>query len=534
MGYRKIVQYLFPNPSNQAPPLPGQIHNNAGGYYYPISDWERLDRFLILGTESGTYYTSPIALTRENTEVVQRLLASDGKRVVERIVQISASGRAPKNRSALFALALAAAALDVETRQVALKALPQVARTGTHVLEFAEFIHGLRGWGRSLRQGLGHWLLEMPVEKLSLQAVKYAQRKGWALRDILRLAHPKTTEAQRAVLFDWLANPEKAEAVTAACQNFRLIQGKYLAKEAKNAAEVAAIVRQYSLPREAVPNTHLNSALVWDALLVDMPMTAMLRHLGKMTQVGLLTPMSEAAAYVAKRLRDAGQLKQAKIHPIQILLALRTYAQGRGMLGSLAWEPVPAIVAALDEAFDRAFSDVQPTCQRILVGIDVSGSMQGTRCAGSPVLYCVEAAVAMAMLLVRSEKFVHTIAFDTATHHLTMTPKQRLDDMVKKITQWGGGTDLSLPIAYAFRKGMWVDAFVILTDNETWAGSEHAAQALHRYRQSTNPAAKLVVLAASANHGRMIASNDPLSLGIAGFDAAVPELITGFIRGELN
>jgi hypothetical protein len=32
----------------------------------------------------------------------------------------------------------------------------------------------------------------------------------------------------------------------------------------------------------------------------------------------------------------------------------------------------------------------------------------------------------------------------------------------------------------------------------------------------------------------MIASNDPLSLGIAGFDAAVPELITGFIRGELN
>ena len=47
----------------QTEPLPGQIPNAAGGFYYPIDDWTLLDRFLILGSEAGTYYVSPVALT---------------------------------------------------------------------------------------------------------------------------------------------------------------------------------------------------------------------------------------------------------------------------------------------------------------------------------------------------------------------------------------------------------------------------------------------------------------------------------------
>lgn len=534
MSYSRILQSIFPTKGGQTPqtePMPGQIANNAGGYYYAVDDWARLDRFLILGTEAGTYYVSPVALTKENAEVVLRLLASEGTRVVDRIVQISTSGRAPKNDSALFALALAAAADDAETRKAALAALPKVARTGTHILMFAEFVNGLRGWGRGLRNGLGRWFLDMPVEKLSLQAVKYSQREGWSLRDLLRLAHPKTEDAERMALIDWIVHPEKPEALTSARQAFRLVEGKYLAKEATDAKVVADIVRQYSLPREAVPTEHLNTKEVWDALLVDMPMTAMIRNLGKMSQIGLLEPMSDASEYVANRLLDREQLKKAKIHPIQLLLALRTYAKGRGTLGSLTWTPVPAIVEALNDAFDMAFEQVEPTGKRILVGVDVSGSMNGSRCAGSPVLGCVEAAIAMAMLFVRTEKKIHTMAFDTAAHELTITRKQRLDDIIQSFTKWGGGTDLSLPVAYALKKKLEVDAFVVLTDSETWAGREHPVQTLYQYRQRINPNAKLVVLASSANKGSVVEPNDPLSFGVAGFDAAAPQLVTEFIQG---
>ncbi|MFM8454292.1 MAG: TROVE domain-containing protein [Gammaproteobacteria bacterium] len=536
MSYSRILQTIFSTKgghTRQTEPMPGQVPNNAGGYYYAVDDWARLDRFLILGTEAGTYYVSPAPLTKENAEVVQRLLVSEGMRVVERIVQISASGRAPKNDTALFALALAAAAPDIETRKAALAALPKVARTGTHVLMFADFVNNMRGWGRGLRNSLGRWFLDMPVEKLSLQSVKYSQREGWSLRDLLRLAHPKTEEAERLALIDWIVHPEKPEAVSSARQTFRLVEGTYLAKEAANSTVVADIVRKYSLPREAVPTEHLNSKEVWDALLVDMPMTAMIRNLGKMSQVGLLEPMSDAADYVANRLLDVEQLKKARIHPIQLLLALRTYAQGRGTLGSLTWTPVPVIVEALNDAFDLAFKDVEPTGKRILVGVDVSSSMTGSRCAGSPVLGCVEAAIAMAMLFVRTEKKVHTMAFDTAMHEFTMTRKQRLDDVIKNMTKWGGGTDLSLPITYALKKKLEVDAFVVLTDSETCTGREHPVQTLHQYRQCINPNAKLVVLASSANRGSVVEPNDPLSFGVAGFDAAAPQLVTDFIKGDV-
>ena len=65
-------------------PLPGMVPNNAGGFAYRADDWTRLDRFLILGTEGGTYYVGEATLTLQNAEVVARCLAADGERTVGR------------------------------------------------------------------------------------------------------------------------------------------------------------------------------------------------------------------------------------------------------------------------------------------------------------------------------------------------------------------------------------------------------------------------------------------------------------------
>jgi 60 kDa SS-A/Ro ribonucleoprotein len=249
--------------------------------------------------------------------------------------------------------------------------------------------------------------------------------------------------------------------------------------------------------------------------------------------VGLLAPLSAASSYVAERLVDAEQLKKARISPFQLLLALRTYAKGQGELGKLTWDPVPQIVAALDTAFDLSFKNVTPSKQRVLVALDVSGSMQSCRCTGSPVLRASEAGAAVASYFVRAEPNVHTVAFDTAPRALTITPRQRVDDIVNAVGQWGGGTDLAQPVLYALDKKLNVDAFVILTDNETWAGKEHCVDALQRYRLSINPKTKLVVMATSATGGAVCDPNDPLSLGIAGFDAAGPQLVLDFLRGDI-
>ena len=94
-----------------------QVCNSAGGHSYPVDQWRRLERFLILGSEGGSYYATERTLTRENVDAVKECIKTDGIRTVKTIVDISDGGRAPKNGPALFTLAFCAACEDVETRQ---------------------------------------------------------------------------------------------------------------------------------------------------------------------------------------------------------------------------------------------------------------------------------------------------------------------------------------------------------------------------------------------------------------------------------
>src|SRR4051794_27620847 len=127
------------------PPEAAMVLNDAGGYCHALDQWERLDRFLVLGTEGGTYYASERKLTVEAAQSVMDCLAEDGSRAVTRIVEMSVSGRAPKQDPVLFALALATASAVPATRALALAAISRVARTGAQLQRLAGYIAGLRG-----------------------------------------------------------------------------------------------------------------------------------------------------------------------------------------------------------------------------------------------------------------------------------------------------------------------------------------------------------------------------------------------------
>ena len=359
--------------TRQSEPLAGtdQVPNSAGGFAWPVDDWTRLRRFLILGSEGGSHYAGEHELSRENAQAVARAIAADGPRAVREIVAISRDGRAAKNDPAIFALAMAAGADDETTRTAALDALPQVCRTGTHLFTFARHIEQFRGWGRALRRGVGRWYVEQPVDRVAYQAVKYRRRDGMSHRDLLRLAHPgaKTRAGnprlpvgdEHARLFEWIARGEggtvargggetaPAGARTAAGgageAGLPAVIGAFeAAQAAATARETAALVREHGLPREAVKPEHLDDAEVWAALLERMPMTALLRNLATLTRVGVIAPGSFGADYAAEQLADTQRLRHARVHPIAVLSAMRTYASGRGVRSRHSWDPVARIV----------------------------------------------------------------------------------------------------------------------------------------------------------------------------------------------
>jgi len=342
--------------------------NSAGGVVFKVDDWTRLDRFLVLGSEGGSYYASEQKLSLDNAKAVQRAIDSDGLRAVQVIVEVSDSGRAPKNDPALFALALAASAKDNNTRQAALAALPKVARIGTHLFHFAAYVENFRGWGRALRNAIANWYTSQDLDRLANQVIKYQQRDGWSNRDLLRLSHPKTDDVARNEIFKWVVKGESD-------MMHPQIAAFEQAKVATSKKEIVGLIREANLPREAIPTQFLNDIEVWEALLERMPMTAMVRNLAKMTSVGLLTHMGDGTDAVLNKLGDADAIKKARVHPFQMLTALMTYKSGQGIRGSLTWDPITRIVDALDESFYTAFGNVRPTGKNHLIALDVSSSM---------------------------------------------------------------------------------------------------------------------------------------------------------------
>jgi 60 kDa SS-A/Ro ribonucleoprotein len=93
-------------------------------------------------------------------------------------------------------------------------------------------------------------------------------------------------------------------------------------------------------------------------------------------------------------------------------------------------------------------------------------------------------------------------------------------------------TDCVLPIKHAIEKNLHVDAFIILTDNETYAPNEHPQSALVRYRVLTGIQAKLIVIGMTGNCFTIADPTDKNTLNLAGFDTSTPEIASMFLRGE--
>ena len=532
----------------QSQPIPGstQVANSAGGYSWEVDDWTRLDRFLILGAEGGTYYIGERDLVKQNHDAIVRCIKADGVRAVNRIVEISDSGRAPKNDPAIFALALVAAHGSPEAKGLALQNLAKVCRIGTHLFHFAEYVNALRGWGRGLRNAVGRWYLEQEADKLAYQVVKYQQRDRWSHGDLLRLAHPKAPSAEHEAVFRWIlsgaeglgertvkrkVNGEDRVATYAAAGKLpAIVEAFEKAKKASSKAEIVALINDCDLPREAIPTQWLNEIKVWDALLQRMPLTALVRNLSKMTAVGLVKPFSAAANLVIRKLGDEALLKRARIHPLAVLIAQKVYAQGRGEKGGLTWQPVPKINDALDAAFYATFQNVEPCGKPVLLALDVSGSMGCSNIAGS-CLTAREASAAMALVTAATECECHIMAFADRFMPLNISPRMRLDGVIKALSSLPFmGTDCALPMIHAWEEELTVSAFITYTDSETWAGNVHPAQALRQYRDEFVGAAKAVVVGMTSNGFTLADPNDRGMLDVAGFDTSVPAVISDFVR----
>jgi 60 kDa SS-A/Ro ribonucleoprotein len=515
----------------QTEAIPGResemVENNAGGVVFKLDKWKLLDRFLILGSETPTYYTGARKATLENTQNVLQCIAEDGIRVVNTLVKISDEGRVMKNDPALLVLALTAIHGNEQARTIAWQELQKVARTGTHLFTFVEFINELGKWNAGAKRAIAAWYEDRKVDRLAVQLLKYQSRNGWSHRDVLRLAHVKPSDDVHSAMYKYTV---KGGAELTAEESDRL-PGLYRAMQAARTAsekELVTIINETpDFTWEMMPTEFQKSAAVWSALLPKMGITAVIRKLGQLTSVGVISPMSEGEKLVRQKLET--EIKQGRVHPITLLSALKTYSSGHGSLGNLTWQPTAGIRDSLDDVFYDSFNYVEKTGKNFYLAIDCSGSMFGYQIQNLAISAAEAAAVfAMAVAKVESNYVIRGFG-NQKMGDLPISPKMNLSNVMNVMRRFNwGGTDCALPMIDAKKSDLPVDTFAVFTDNETWAGHIQPVEALRDYRKKSGRGSKLVVAGTTSTGFSIADPKDPGMLDIVGFDSSAPQLIQQF------
>jgi len=512
--------------------LEGQVENSCGAAVYEAADIKKLEMFLVLGSEGGSYYANEKKLTVKNYETVEKLVKEDGITVVNKVVDVSVNNKAPKNDPALFVLAMASALGDEKTRNAAFDALPQVARIGTHLFHFMEFRKQFAGSGRKFKRAIAKWYNEKSVDNVAFQIGKYQQRDGWCHHDVMHIAHPRATDGtepiKRNIVYKWAKN---------GCTDGLKEASSFLyayeeVKATDNQKEVERLVKEYKLPLEMVP-TDKRSDKIYRTMLDNFKMTALIKNLGVLSSRGILQKGKfDEIEKVCEKVTDKETLCRERIHPLFLLVALRTYASGKGFKGKLSWAPVSEVVDALDEAFYNSFEFVEPTNKRHLLALDVSGSMDWSSIAGMSITPR-EASAAMALITKNVEKRSTVMAFANNFMDIDISSRERLDDVINKVSKMDfGRTDCSLPMKFAEKNRIPIDAFIVYTDSETNCYDEEQPMvALKRYRNIMGINSKLIVVGMVSNGFSIADPNDSGSLDVIGFSVDTPKVISQFVFG---
>lgn len=504
--------------------LPGQVRSHGGGFAFEITPEVLLERFLILGTTTSQY----VGQERIAVEALGRLLPfiiSKPVQCAQAAVNAVKDGRVLSKVPSLFVYATAhALSTKAEDRRAIALLLPLIINNFSDMQTLLGFIANShdKGISTSLVKAGRRWFYNMDLNNMIYQSLKYRQRSGWGVWDMLRAIHPVPKNDDQDLLYGYIT--ENDEARIAAIARFPMITGFEAARSITDPKLMANLIRDYKLTWEHVPTEMLSTAVVWKALLPNLPITALIRNLPKISSVGAINDNESLRLVLSKLTPEV--VARAKVHPFRLYLAWYGYGQGHNR--NMTWSVNDRIHAALETCLYAAFANVT-VAGKVCIGSDISGSMwwEDSRINRTgPHAGDAAGMLAATFKAANPETDVFYFAGQLAPAAFDpMSLSSVRQDMNKHHM---GSTNPGLLLEKAIRDNIKYDAFVILTDNDV-NGGRHTKQLLDTYRAKINPKAKLIIVGMTANNFSIASPDDVLSMDIAGMDAGIMTAIEKFI-----
>jgi 60 kDa SS-A/Ro ribonucleoprotein len=213
----------------------------------------------------------------------------------------------------------------------------------------------------------------------------------------------------------------------------------------------------------------------WKAIARQMGPQALRMNLNTLLRHDVLSDRG-MVDFVAAKIADAEEIRSARQFPYQYLAAYLNADEGLPQ----------TIKAALCEAAEIACGNVPELPGPVVIGLDVSGSMQsavtGNRGHGATSkVRCVDVAALFAAAILRRNPDSLVIPFDNTTYRVQLDPHDSILSLSARLAKYGGGgTNSSLPLTEAtstFGTRRFAGC-VLVSDMESWIGAgRHGATA---------------------------------------------------------
>lgn len=514
---------------------PNQTLNSNEMTVYKLDDIERLRRYIFLGSENGSLYINEEILTYKNLKCLENLL--DKCRYDDILDVINKYKHTVyKNDYLIYVLARSCSIrLDDDPlfwkkdfRSDCYKLVLEICTIPTHLFLFIKLyetinnkLYKTTGWNFHLKQMINNWYQSKSYDNLMYHVTKYQSRHNWSHKDILRLSHIKANDNTMNDIFKYITK----DKLNTNNNNLEyLITFDELKKEI-DVDKVVKYIEKYNFVKEQIPDHLLNEPKIWVALIKNMPITALLKSLNKITALNILNDCPEILELIKRK------IDTVYVHPLQLLIVLKMYKKGKGMKGGLIWEPHDEISKALNSAFYGSFSKLVPTNKKLLLALDVSGSMSWNTVCGIDCLSAAEVSCAMAMMFDFVEKNVDIMGFSSEFKKLNISKENCLEENLEYMNDnTFGTTDCALPFEWAIDNNKDYDAVIVFTDNETNVNKIEPSVALEIYRNKVKKNTKLIVVGLASNGFSIANPDDPNMMDICGFDNNVYNTIKEFLE----
>ncbi|WNM70118.1 putative ribonucleoprotein related-protein [Myxococcus phage Mx1] len=511
--------------------------NEAGGIAYSLEAEHALAQLATTGTIHDTFYEDAKTQLHKVLELSKRV---SPKYLAQLAVYARQVGYMKDMPAVLVAI------LASRNPYLLKKVFPVVIDNGKMLRTFVQVIRsgvtGRKSMGTAIKRLVQNWLEMRTPEQLFRDSVG----NDPSLADIIKMAHPRPSSAERQALYGYLIgkklNIEEVQALPKLVQDFetfKLHRNQSVSPGFKAAFMRLIYGKEADMSVPPVPFQMLTSLNLttkdWKEIALQGGWHFVRMNLNTFARHGVLQD-PDVVAKLAETLSDEKTVKHSKVFPYQLFTAYQNVGPEIPMNLKLA----------LQDAMEHATANVPAfTGEGVIVCVDVSGSMRdavtGNRGSATSKARCIDVAGLMSSIVLRQNPNAHVVVFSDEIHSVDLNPRDSVMTNAEKLASInGGGTYCSLALQHANAKNLKAKLVIYVSDNQSWidtkgrtdiwGNSSTATVAAWDIFKKNNPGAKMVNININP-YTTTQASNASDIMNVGGFSDTVFDVISRFVSG---